>query len=181
MRDARRHDCDDQTRSPTEHETHGQLSPHRARSQPGGVDSRPLPPSHRRLSRVTGRARSRFAGEFNAVPVASRDPGGREQTVCQAAATSRARGPLSGMTVDALSISGGRVPVSIGDLPAYLVEDQIARGRLVSLLAPYVPVRRALYAIHAASRLMPAKTRAFLKVLETSFQIRKTEDDDDDR
>jgi len=60
--------------------------------------------------------------------------------------------------------------LGIGDLPRYMVEDHLAAGRLVSLLVPYVPVRRAIYAIHAASRLMPAKTRAFLKVLETSFR-----------
>ena len=60
--------------------------------------------------------------------------------------------------------------LGIGDLPLYMVEDHLATGRLVSLLVPYVPVRRAIYAIYAASRLMPAKTRAFLKVLETSFR-----------
>lgn len=60
--------------------------------------------------------------------------------------------------------------LGIGDLPAYMVADQIASGRLVSVLAPYVPVRRVIYAIYSASRLVPAKTRAFLKVLETNFR-----------
>jgi hypothetical protein len=41
------------------------------------------------------------------------------------------------------------------------------------LLAPYVPVRRTIYALYAASRLVPAKTRAFLGVLETSFKVRR--------
>jgi DNA-binding transcriptional LysR family regulator len=63
--------------------------------------------------------------------------------------------------------------LGIADLPIYLVEDQLAAGRLVSLLAPYVSVRRTIYAIYVASRLVPAKTRAFLKVLETSFRVRR--------
>jgi DNA-binding transcriptional LysR family regulator len=69
--------------------------------------------------------------------------------------------------------------LGIGDLPAYMVEDQIAAGRLISLLAPYVPVRRTIYAIYAASRLVPAKTRAFLKELETHFRFHRTDDEDD--
>jgi DNA-binding transcriptional LysR family regulator len=70
--------------------------------------------------------------------------------------------------------------LGIGDLPLYMVEDQLATGRLVSLLGPYVPVRRTIYAIYAASRLLPAKTRAFLKVLEASFQTRHPGAIDDD-
>lgn len=62
--------------------------------------------------------------------------------------------------------------LGIGDLPAYMVERDVAAGRLISLLAPYVPVWRNVYALYAASRLVPAKTRAFLRVLETSFPAR---------
>jgi len=69
--------------------------------------------------------------------------------------------------------------LGIADLPIYLVEDELAAGRLVSLLAPYVPVRRTIYAIYLASRLVPAKTRAFLKVLATSFRSRRATVDDD--
>lgn len=70
--------------------------------------------------------------------------------------------------------------LGIADLPIYLVEEQLAAGRLVSLLAPYVPVRRTIYAIYVASRLVPAKTRAFLKALETGFRDRRTAAVDDD-
>lgn len=63
--------------------------------------------------------------------------------------------------------------LGIGNLPAYMVEEQIANGRLHSLLAPYVPVQRTIYALYAASRVMPAKTRAFLEVLESTFRVRR--------
>jgi DNA-binding transcriptional LysR family regulator len=71
--------------------------------------------------------------------------------------------------------------LGIADLPVYLVEDELAAGRLVALLGSYIPVRRTIYAIYLASRLVPAKTRAFLKVLETSFRDRRTAAVDDDR
>jgi LysR family transcriptional activator of dmlA len=70
--------------------------------------------------------------------------------------------------------------LGIADLPGYLAEDEIAAGRLVPLLAPYTSVRRTIYAIYMASRLVPAKTRAFLKVLETSFRVRRSASVDDD-
>lgn len=69
--------------------------------------------------------------------------------------------------------------LGISDLPGYLVEDEIAAGRLVSLLVPYISVRRTIYAIYLASRLVPAKTRAFLKVLETGFRVRRSASIDD--
>lgn len=70
--------------------------------------------------------------------------------------------------------------LGIADLPGYLIEEDLASGRLVSLLEPYVSARRTIYAIYMASRLVPAKTRAFLKVLETSFQVRRSRPVDDD-
>jgi DNA-binding transcriptional LysR family regulator len=66
-----------------------------------------------------------------------------------------------------------RAGLGIGALPAYMVEADLATGRLTSLLTEHIPVRRMIYAIYAASRLLPAKTRAFLDVLETSFRIRR--------
>ena len=68
--------------------------------------------------------------------------------------------------------------LGIGELPAYLVEDEVASGRLVSLLTAYVPVHRTIYAIYPASRVMPAKTREFLKVLEATFRVRRAVVDD---
>ncbi|HEX4423518.1 MAG TPA: LysR family transcriptional regulator [Kofleriaceae bacterium] len=70
--------------------------------------------------------------------------------------------------------------LGIADLPSYLVDDELATGRLVALLAPYVPVRRTIYAIHVASRLVPAKTRAFLHMLGASFQAGRATAVDDD-
>lgn len=70
--------------------------------------------------------------------------------------------------------------LGIADLPGYLIEDDLAAGRLVSLLGPYISARRTIYAIYLASRLAPAKTRAFLKVLETSFKARRSATVDDD-
>ena len=40
----------------------------------------------------------------------------------------------------------------IGDFPSYVVEDQLAAGPLVPLLASYVRHRRSIYALYAASR-----------------------------
>lgn len=68
--------------------------------------------------------------------------------------------------------------LGIGDLPAYMVEDELASGRLISLLEPFIPVRRTIYALYAPSRLMPAKTREFLKVLESTFRVRRAQVDD---
>jgi LysR family transcriptional regulator, transcriptional activator for dmlA len=70
--------------------------------------------------------------------------------------------------------------LGIADLPGYLIEEDLAAGRLVSLLGPYISARRTIYAIYLASRLVPAKTRAFLKVLETSFKVRRSATLDDD-
>ena len=75
-----------------------------------------------------------------------------------------------------MAVLGG---LGIADLPLYLVEEQLAAGRLVSLLAPYVATRRTIYAIYVASRLVPAKTRAFVKVLESSFRSRRAAIDDE--
>ena len=59
------------------------------------------------------------------------------------------------------------------ELTDRVVETDLATGRLTSLLTEHIPVRRTIYAIYATSRLLPAKTRAFLDVLETSFRIRR--------
>jgi DNA-binding transcriptional LysR family regulator len=63
--------------------------------------------------------------------------------------------------------------VGIGDFPLYIVEDQLATGQLVPLLGSCVPSWRSIYAIYAAPRLLPAKTRAFLEVLEMNFKTRR--------
>jgi DNA-binding transcriptional LysR family regulator len=61
--------------------------------------------------------------------------------------------------------------LGIANLPTYAVADDLAAGRLISLLGPYVPVQRAIYAIYAASRPVPVNVRAFLQVLEATFPI----------
>jgi DNA-binding transcriptional LysR family regulator len=54
-----------------------------------------------------------------------------------------------------------------------MVEADLDTGRLSPVLTAHIPVRRTIYAIYAASRLLPAKPRAFLDVLETSVRIRR--------
>jgi DNA-binding transcriptional LysR family regulator len=63
--------------------------------------------------------------------------------------------------------------LGIADLPVNLVESQLTAGQLVPVLVPYVPVRRTIYALYPTARLLPARTRAFIEAVETSFRARR--------
>jgi DNA-binding transcriptional LysR family regulator len=61
--------------------------------------------------------------------------------------------------------------LGIANLPASSVADDIAAGTLIPLLGEYTSAVRTIYAIYAAARPLPAKIRAFLDILEATFQV----------
>lgn len=60
--------------------------------------------------------------------------------------------------------------LGIADLPRYLVEEDLAAGRLEAVLERFVPVGRGVFAIYAPSPFVPAKVRRFVELLEETFQ-----------
>lgn len=58
----------------------------------------------------------------------------------------------------------------IANLPYYLVEDDLAQGKLINVLADFnVPVHE-LHIVHAAQRLIPKKMRIFKSLLSQWFE-----------
>jgi LysR family transcriptional regulator, transcriptional activator for dmlA len=57
----------------------------------------------------------------------------------------------------------------IADLPAYLVTDDLRAGRLETVLDSFVATERAVYALYAAGRSVPARSREFVKLLLRRF------------
>ncbi|PTL77259.1 LysR family transcriptional regulator [Vitiosangium sp. GDMCC 1.1324] len=60
--------------------------------------------------------------------------------------------------------------LGIADLPRYLVEEDLAAGRLESVLERFIPVGRGVFAIYAPSPYVPARVRGFIEMLEETFQ-----------
>jgi DNA-binding transcriptional LysR family regulator len=60
----------------------------------------------------------------------------------------------------------------IADLPRYLVEDDLRRGRLVSLLARFIINERFVYALYSPSKFTPTKVRLFVEALRRAFAQR---------
>lgn len=54
-------------------------------------------------------------------------------------------------------------------LPAFVVEDALADGRLRQLLPDYSPAPFGLYAVRQSSRLIPARVRLFIEYLSEAF------------
>lgn len=54
-------------------------------------------------------------------------------------------------------------------LPAFVVEDALADGRLRQLLPDYSPAPFGLYAVRQSSRLIPARVRLFIEYLNEAF------------
>ncbi|WP_437722696.1 LysR family transcriptional regulator [Sorangium sp. So ce861] len=55
-----------------------------------------------------------------------------------------------------------RAGLGVAELPAYLVADDVAAGRLREVLAGWLPVRRRVVAVYLPSRFLPARVRAFV-------------------
>jgi LysR family transcriptional regulator, transcriptional activator for dmlA len=60
--------------------------------------------------------------------------------------------------------------LGIADLPRYLVEEELAAGRLEAVLERFIPVGRGVFAIYAPSPYVPVKVRRFVELLEEAFQ-----------
>lgn len=54
----------------------------------------------------------------------------------------------------------------IAELPRYLVDDDLAKGRLVRVLETFVRVQRAIYVLYAPSPFTPTKVRFFVEALK---------------
>lgn len=59
--------------------------------------------------------------------------------------------------------------LGIGDLPTYLVADDLRAGRLESVLDGYVVPDRAVYAVYAAAVPVPARVREVVRLLVDQF------------
>jgi DNA-binding transcriptional LysR family regulator len=58
----------------------------------------------------------------------------------------------------------------IAELPRYLVDDDLASGRLVRVLDRFPRVQRAIYVLHAPSPFTPTKVRLFVEALRQSVR-----------
>jgi DNA-binding transcriptional LysR family regulator len=78
------------------------------------------------------------------------------------------RGPLranNGDLLRAAALDG----LGIVNLPTFLVGPDIQAGRLVSLLEPYVPQDRGIYAVYPHARHLAPKIRVFIDFLAARF------------
>jgi DNA-binding transcriptional LysR family regulator len=102
-----------------------------------------------------------FITEGTAVPWKLRSEAGKPMSV-------RVCGPLQ--TNNTLSLREAALAgLGIADLPSYLVAEDLRAGRLEAVLDDFVGSERAVYALHASGRSLPARTREFVKVLVRHF------------
>jgi LysR family transcriptional activator of dmlA len=80
----------------------------------------------------------------------------------------RVCGPLQANNVLSLH-EAALAGLGIADLPAYLVVDDLRAGRLEPVLDNLVTPERAVYALYAAGRSLPARSREFVKLLIRHF------------
>jgi LysR family transcriptional activator of dmlA len=135
-----------------------------------GDDTRRLCASRAYLAR---RGRPAHAGELEAhdclvfvtdgapVPWKLRSEAGKRVSV-------RVCGPLQTNSASSLH-EAALAGEGIADLPYYLVADDLRAGRLESVLDDFVAPERAVYALYAAGRSLPARSREFVKILVASF------------
>jgi DNA-binding transcriptional LysR family regulator len=83
-------------------------------------------------------------------------------------ASVRVCGPLQANNVLSLR-EAALAGLGIADLPSYLVADDIRAGRLEPVLADFVVPERSVYALYAAGRSVPARSREFVKILVRHF------------
>ncbi|WP_395839034.1 LysR family transcriptional regulator [Cystobacter fuscus] len=60
--------------------------------------------------------------------------------------------------------------LGLADLPRYLVEEDLATGRLKAVLERFMPVGRGVFAIYAPAPYVPAKVRHFVELAEKTFR-----------
>jgi LysR family transcriptional regulator for bpeEF and oprC len=64
-------------------------------------------------------------------------------------------------------VTAARLGLGIAQLPDYMVDEAIARGELVEILAKHRPPALPIHAVIPAGRMVPARVRAFLDFLGT--------------
>lgn len=72
----------------------------------------------------------------------------------------------SGAVLRAAALAGMGLAVT----PSFMVAADLASGRLVSVLEPFVFARLAVYALHPPARPVPSKTRTFVDHLSAFFR-----------
>jgi LysR family transcriptional activator of dmlA len=83
-------------------------------------------------------------------------------------ASVRVCGPLQTNSLQSLR-EAALAGLGIADLPAYLVSDDVRAGRLEPVLDEFVVPDRAVYALYASGRSLPARSREFVKLLVRHF------------
>jgi LysR family transcriptional activator of dmlA len=78
-------------------------------------------------------------------------------------------GPLATSSTLALR-DAALAGLGIADLPRYLVDDDVAAGRLVSVLDDHVAIRRAVYLVYAPAPFTPARIRAFAEHMRGGYR-----------
>ena len=71
------------------------------------------------------------------------------------------------LSIRAAALAGG----GIAELPRYLVERDLADGRLVRVLDAYPRVQRAVYVLYAPSPFTPTKVRFFVEALKRHARV----------
>ena len=102
-----------------------------------------------------------FVTEGTPVPWKLRSEAGKRASV-------RVCGPLQTNSVPSLR-DAALAGLGIADLPSYLVADDLRAGRLESVLDEFVAPERAVYALYASGRSLPARSREFVKLLVRHF------------
>jgi DNA-binding transcriptional LysR family regulator len=68
--------------------------------------------------------------------------------------------------------AGGAARLGLCQLPDYVVQDELARGKLVEVLAAHRPPPMPLSAVVPSGRLMPPRVRVLLDALEDAARPR---------
>jgi LysR family transcriptional activator of dmlA len=102
-----------------------------------------------------------FVTEGAPVPWKVRAEGGKSTSV-------RVCGPLQSNSTLSL-YEAALAGLGIADLPLYLVADDLRTGRLEAVLDAHVAPDRAVYALYASGRSVPARSREFVKLLLQRF------------
>jgi DNA-binding transcriptional LysR family regulator len=91
------------------------------------------------------------------------DPAGGEHTV-------RVAGPVHANNGDLL-VAAAVEGIGIAMEPDFIVDADVAAGRLVRVLADYVPAPTTVYAVYPSRRYLSAKVRAFVDFLAERFAV----------
>jgi DNA-binding transcriptional LysR family regulator len=64
-------------------------------------------------------------------------------------------------------VAAACIGLGLAQVPDYVVRDELADGRLVEVLCAHRPEAMPISAVYPGARLLPARVRALLDVLET--------------